>query len=110
MGALNDLAVDCYTISRDHGFWEGKDPFTTDDVLVKHALIHSEVSEALEEARTWAPDGDHTPSQDAHDEEMVDVIIRALDLLGARGADVDAILARKMEKNRGRPYMHGKSA
>ena len=39
--------------------------------------------------------------------EMIDCIIRILDWLGKEGLDVDGILARKHEYNKGRPYLHG---
>jgi len=47
------------------------------------ALMHSELSEALEAHRKNLKD-DHLPEFDGVDVELVDCIIRAMDLLGAR--------------------------
>lgn len=63
------------------------------------ALVHSEVSEALEEFR-----------KDNLTEfliEMADVQIRLLDCIGAFTDNFEAIVREKMEKNRQRSYRHG---
>jgi len=63
------------------------------------ALIHSEVSEALEAFRT----NDHENFM----EEMADVVIRVLDCVGCFPDGFDAVVEAKMEKNRKRGYRHG---
>jgi NTP pyrophosphatase (non-canonical NTP hydrolase) len=67
------------------------------------ALLHSEISEALEAHR----DGD-----DAHvAEELADVFIRLLStwdqFVRPLGYDLEREFGRKMEKNRGREWRHG---
>jgi NTP pyrophosphatase (non-canonical NTP hydrolase) len=103
MKTLAELALDCYHISKEHGFWDNLSPFNVNDMLAKHMLIVSEVAEATEEARI-------NPMSNKHDEELIDVLIRTLDLLGARAINVDNLLEEKMNKNRNRPRMHGKLA
>ena len=66
----------------------------------KLALIHSEVSEALEAHR----DGD----MDAVREEIADVIIRCLDFAASKGWSMEHEVVRKKAKNRERPAMHGR--
>lgn len=63
------------------------------------ALIHSEVSEALESFRE---------NDMAHfNEELADVLIRVLDLAVATDDDFDETVRCKLEVNRGRGYHHG---
>ena len=77
-------------------------------VASKLALVHSEVSEALEALRdrkvyeyfeNGKPGGVTT--------EIADVIIRCLDLLIQLNVDAEAAIAMKMEYNRTRPFKHG---
>ena len=63
------------------------------------ALIHSEVSEALEAFRA---DDDVNFS-----EEMADVVIRCLDLTEGLGIDLGYCIHRKLEINRQRAKKHG---
>lgn len=63
------------------------------------ALIHSEVSEALEAFRT--NDRDH------FEEEVADIVIRCLDLSGGLSIDLDEQVRLKLEKNRQRGFRHG---
>lgn len=69
-------------------------------VPVKLALIHSEVSEALEVFRK---------SHDLEEfgSELADIIIRVGQLGVGLGIDLDAAVAAKQEKNRNREHQHG---
>lgn len=65
------------------------------------ALLHSEISEALESLR-----------EDDHEnfaEELADIIIRAGDLAGTSEVDLQEEVAMKMAENKGRDYKHGKN-
>lgn len=114
---LNDMAKFAYENSKAHGFWAGHPPAPTEipieTVGLKLALIHSEVSEALEDARKgqmktcdWGLKGKKTgfPS------ELADILIRVGDLAYALGINLDLEVAEKMDTNSRRPIMHGKLA
>lgn len=80
----------------DKGFWDKPQP-----VAVYLALIHSEVSEALE--------ADRKGDRENFAEEIADVFIRLGDLCGGLELDIETTIKAKMEKNRNRPKMHGKA-
>lgn len=76
----------------------------------KLALIHSEVSEALEDYRDGAmvTTVDEKGKPVGFPSELADIVIRVCDLAGALEIDLDAEIARKMRHNAGRPRKHGK--
>lgn len=72
------------------------------------ALMHSELSEALEEYRNATPmvyEMDGKPEGMAI--ELVDCIIRILHWFAMRGVNIDDTLQRKLLYNAGREYRHG---
>ncbi len=98
---LNDLASEIREINQANGWsvTHSEDwgmPYKVPAIL---ALIHSEVSEALEAFR----------KNDSVNfaEELADVLIRVLDCCPGLGIDVDAAVQAKLEKNRTRGYRHG---
>lgn len=113
---LNTLAAECRRISEEHGFWEHETltgeinvedgPFEIIEIdnpsiwAEKIALIHSEASEMLEALRE--------DDEDALGEECADLMIRLGDFVNKRNIDLDRAVERKMEKNRSRPYKHGR--
>lgn len=69
-------------------------------LLAKLALITSEVGEAV---------GALQHGDDAvFEEEVADIVIRVFDLCETEHIDLGAVIMRKMEHNRKRPYLHGK--
>lgn len=99
-----------------------------------HALIHTEVSEATEEARKGTPpvyvinhDGRPAEIEKISSEsftmrdgesctpiklegqliELADVLIRVADYCGKMGWDLEAAVKAKMEYNATRPHRHG---
>ena len=113
---LNELARDCHENSKAHGFYDGYNRlrnilsvneyrFELGEMHVSRllALIHSEVSEALEAVRKGQL------KNDDFQEELADVLIRVFDLAGWLGIDLDEVVKKKMAFNQMRPHKHGKA-
>jgi NTP pyrophosphatase (non-canonical NTP hydrolase) len=94
---INILCKKAYMIAQSKGWHD--EPRETGTLL---ALIHSEVSEALE--------ADRKGDADNFSEELADVCIRIFDLCGSRGIDLEAAISKKMEYNKSRNYKHGGKA
>jgi NTP pyrophosphatase (non-canonical NTP hydrolase) len=74
----------------------------------KLALIHSEVSEALEALRSGNPPSDKIPQHSSLSEELSDAIIRIFDLAGKLGLNLEKAINDKHDFNTGRPHKHGR--
>ena len=102
MQSMNELALEINEINKNNG-WNLTIPndFTDDMYKIPAilALIHSEVSEALEAFRK----GD----KENFNEELADVLIRLLDLTGGLGIDIEKEVRKKLEFNKTRGYRHG---
>lgn len=122
---INELVQDAYDNAVRHGFWDNPPEFGT-----SIALIHSELSEALEEVRAGNKirPGDVTPpvyysgggyvataptscchKPEGYATELADAVIRIADLCGRMGIDLESVIREKMRYNATRPYKHGKS-
>lgn len=77
------------------------EPYTHDPVPEKIALIHSEVSEAIEGYRKDLMD-DKLPHRKAVEVELADAIIRIGDLAGFLKLDVAGAIIEKLAYNRTR--------
>lgn len=71
------------------------------------ALMHSELSEAVEGLRNGNPPSEKAVGFSNVEEELADVVIRIMDTAAKRGWDVAGALEAKMAHNETRPYRHG---
>lgn len=94
---INQLCKQAYETAKSKG-WHDK-PVETGTKL---ALIHSEVSEALE--------ADRKGDKENFAEELADVCIRIFDLCGSEDIDLEKAILDKMERNKQRSYKHGGKA
>jgi hypothetical protein len=126
---LSDLALRIHETSAEHGFWPDGDRNMGEAI----ALAHSELSEALEEHRSGHPAvwmkhtndcakavvagrGQEvaatactcTPKPEGIAIELIDCMVRCLDLLHSLGVNVDNLMELKVAYNESRPHKHGR--
>lgn len=132
VSAFKQLAEEIHQTAREKGWWNNKDADFLDVVAAESknigtatqlneiaaklrnrnegemlALIHSEVSEALEGLRHGNPADDKVPEFLATEAELADVVIRIMDMAHSRGWRVAEAIVAKAEMNKGRAPMHG---
>ena len=110
---LNNLAEQIFNSNLEVGWWNEEETtklqeeyrqgnkFSKDSALLiasKIALIHSEVSEALEGMRKGLHD-DHLSHRSGLEVELADTIIRIFDLAGAIDLDLDGANREKYAYN-----------
>lgn len=116
---VNEIAREMYEIARDHGFHSdspipGSGEKPTVDRLGKFVSnLHGEISEFWEAARKGKldePCDKEGCELTCGEEELADLVIRAMDCAVVLGVDLGAAIRKKSEYNRSRPFMHGKKA
>jgi NTP pyrophosphatase (non-canonical NTP hydrolase) len=103
-GVLNKTQAVIQQVNAEHG-WNDKEV----NIPEALALIHSEISEALEEYRKDPKLPEYYDGQkpDGFAYEMGDAVIRILHLMERLGMSLGAAIAEKVEYNDTRPYRHG---
>jgi NTP pyrophosphatase (non-canonical NTP hydrolase) len=133
---INEIRDEVHELARSKGWWDdcidpdwGTHYVSHQRIAVALALIHSEVSEALEEVRDdhlqtyWVRKSmeDRIFSETAEKAEAIaagykpeglpielaDVIIRVLDLCGALEIDIEQAIEDKVAYNTTRTHRHG---
>lgn len=122
MTELNKLAEEIYNDNVKKGFWDDRAELPALASLTIEesqrldkafkaqmlALIHSEISEALEADRKDLMD-DKLTHRSGLEVELADALIRILDMSGGLGLDIEGAVKEKLEFNKSRPYKHGKN-
>lgn len=102
---INDLIQEAHQNAINKGWYE--EPRSFGDMI---ALMHSELSEALEDHRNGRGfkeiyyEGDKPCGIPI---ELADVVIRIMDTCGHLGIDLEEAIRTKMEFNATRPHKHG---
>ena len=96
------IAADIYKTAITNGFWENPNDGE------KIALMHSELSEALEALRHKNPPSEKAEGFSNLEEELADVVIRIMDYAQHNNLDIASAILSKHRYNTGRPFKHGK--
>jgi len=102
---LDDIAEEVNRISNSKG-WDF-DPSNIESISSKIALMHSELSEALEALRHGNPPSDHIQDYSGLEEEFADVIIRILHVSHKLNLRLGQAIYAKIKFNEGREFKHG---
>ena len=76
-------------------------------LIERIAMMHSELSEALEGYRHGNPPSDHIPEFSILEEEFADVVIRMMHLGSAEPLRIAEAVDAKLAYNETRPMAHG---
>lgn len=103
---ISKLQKQIHETAKAKGWWESER-----NIGEMLCLIHSEISEALEDWRSGDPlDGVYLEDgvkPCGFPTELADAVIRILDMAEYLGIDLENVIKMKMAYNESRPYRHG---
>lgn len=102
--AFNAKAIEATMIAEAHG-WEVLD--TDENKGLKIALMHSELSEALEAVRIGNPPSEKIPEFSQLEDELADVVLRIMFFANRLNLRLAEAILAKDEYNSTRPHKHG---
>lgn len=110
---IKEFAEKVHALAKEKGWWEDYTG-SPEQIASRLALVHSEVSEALEDVRVQ--DGFDSLAEVRYTAkgkpygfpiELADIIIRVFDLAGGTDVDIVAAMLAKHAYNQHRAYRHG---
>lgn len=115
--SISDWAEEAHALAKSKGFYDddsGK-PLNQRDPIVQAsriALIHSEVSEALEAVRDGKLEmyRDDNGKPDGLIVELADIVIRCMDFAESLGLNLEQAIREKHSYNESRPHKHGRKS
>jgi len=108
--AINEAAAEIANIAVSKG-WEDMEESDSEIVKTFIANAHGEVSELWESFRRKTLhqqcDKETSQSLSCEEEELADLVIRALHFARRRGINIGRAIQIKSDYNKSRPYRHG---
>ncbi len=102
--AMSAIAEEAHQCAVDKGWYDGSTERNPAELI---ALMHSELSEALEAFREGNPKDKHCPKFSSAEVELADCVIRIMDASEQLGLNVCGAMRAKMQHNWTRESRHG---